>query len=359
MRKRPLGGTGLEKERVYCDAHRMLRFSSAPVLELVRPSGASSARAGHAFRRFFFDGLLSARLDVGLVFHVGALLDSAAATLQLLESFLGMKVAVHAREHWEGAAEQSKGERAPSPSLLPLAGVGQAVARSYLWATSRSTPDLTLDDRWIDVCQPFLFVEYSSQEEVPLPKSLQELNVAGNGPRITHLHLAHRGTWLPVWLMQREGGYKADREARAQRLHLVRRQAEIECLESVLRALASGRLGPLIPWTRQSSNLQRYLQQSVGFLNRSDRRVEMDVPAAERILRLMEEAHPGDAIAIYQVVEAELRRLDARLNITRNVLRFLLAAIQALLVQAHPELAALSAGTAALEFTPHSPAPRP
>jgi hypothetical protein len=239
VRLRRRGGfTSWIGERHYCDA-RILRLAALPS----RP----------CFRRLFVDGAAMARLDFGNR-HPGSLGDTARF-VRLLDQELRRPLTVADAE-------------------VPLGMAEKVVAAAYRKATTK-TSEWSDAEAWsVSGGAPVTLVE-ARPHDFHLPRHARVLKGLDNGRiSVAHMRIEVAKRRHGVWLLIADA--EASRDVlRRMRVALVRTHAEREVLKSVLRAIASGRIGV------QRSNpgllrdpsdaLQSYLQETVTRLSAARR----------------------------------------------------------------------------------------
>lgn len=245
------GGLNDLGEHHFCNARQLLCLDGA----YLRRSGLTVA-----FRRFYFDGLASGRLEIG--FSV----ENARA-----QSAKSIGSAIH-------SAALCTTRIRHSPHLLehePLLGAGARISAAYLQSTTqRGISGIESVPQWAaKSCGPCVYVE----SDVHLNWPERELRVAWSDClREENFSLANSTVRIGPFSSRLIVGVRnlgGKRQiARHLRLWLLRLHAERQVLSHVLRQLATERL------SISNDMVQYYLNRAVGSLNRSRQRLgEIDL----------------------------------------------------------------------------------
>jgi len=267
VRRRQRGGLkNWPAEQVYCDAARALRFDGQLGCTRVLAGSGGAVKPYCAFRRLMVDGRATVRLEVGLGFRRPPprpdVLD-AEAFKSLIGIILNLPV------------KPPTGIDAGSP--LPLAGVGNHIAASYLRATTSGEEKISHPQRWwIEPGLPQMVVEYrTDQGSVLLPENTQRVDkLDQDRVQLSYSRIRRRGSGVRevgVWFLGHEK--TADRDfLRRLRMQLLRLHAEHEAIRSVFRHITRGRMDPDIdPQSRQGQSLQDFLEDAVTLLRHRTR----------------------------------------------------------------------------------------
>jgi hypothetical protein len=338
IRKRWRGGlSGWVSENLVCEADRALRFKRPLIYrhryytttEWGREARGVSAFAGVAYRRFYFDGQVVAKFEVGIWLDVRGATDelSNKQIESVFQHFLKIPVAI------------------PNPNGVsfecPLYKAGGYLASLYLLASTRTqdTENQEVPSWWVQSCEPILFLtQDDAWRHLDIPfagKSISlETHISGE---LSHHFIPLDGyrfrfwnfhemcePWYvqPEWDFSRPKYYETEARSKARelRIFLLRLHAEKECLKQVLRNIAQKRI--LVSRnTDASDRLQYYLNIATRRIARlesaSGKLIESDVGELAR--EFEDFVLPGEVDSII----ATLRNLDIRKNILHKVEKYL------------------------------------
>ncbi len=301
--RRQRGGIfGLPGEDTFCDAHRAVRFHELPTLRS-RKHGECICLNG-AFRRFYFDGEMTGRFEIGVTTKPANRLRLESNEFgQLLQKFLDAPISV----------VQSGKE----PVACKLSDAGVWIARSYR-VVSSETSDLTTEfepDFLVSSGEPVIVVTLGSKDKVKLPSRFQsqELDIAADkGLSVRHAWLPSRVDRMGLWVLSQA---KERSVTRSVRVRLVRLHQDVQCMSVLLRHLSKGHL-TFAANTAEGDSLWRYLDRAKRLLEiagDSTRSASNDDLA--KLVRLaVEQTRPGWISSLHYSLERSLSLVDARLR---------------------------------------------
>jgi hypothetical protein len=308
VRPRPQGGVdGWDGESMFCDAAGALRFH---VTLGLRPLSVPTGRINLscAYRRLYADGRGCARVDLGIVLSGAGLTNLTSKDLiHVAGQVLTLPVSVRV---------------GPKNRTCLLGEAGPPIAASYLAASSKAglRPDQQSRNWWVTEGVPFTTIELESHQlpsdngfapvdALLLPPSLSVHGaVQPPPPTLWYTQRIVFNQRMVLWLVPRAPrGTLLFQHLRRARLHLVRLQTELQCVQWVLAYLGSGRLslpdGEEAPGS-SDERLRRYLSDALGLLTRDSR----DGLRHDPVLKSLTASLPPIAIEEYQSVETQLQR---------------------------------------------------
>ena len=295
FRDRRLGGTSrLGGEGYFCRCASGVRFTGD--LHWIGKDG--ERRTPYcAFRRLFIHGGTVVRAEVGL--GEGGRLTSNDQCGELLRAYLATPVRitkVGAPQPWGQAAN--------------------TLAECYTRATSPHGKAPSPPLRGALVCRPLILLEYRRGQIRKLPKEYLEVS----DPRASAEHVdlgwcrvncAHKAT-ADVYFVG-VGGFANKVHVRNLRINLLRLYAERECLNAVLRAVATSTIA-VNRATVESDCLQLYLQRSIKYLERVGKRNDALTDMYNLAQSATDLVHPADRTALLDRLQLVRRQLFARVE---------------------------------------------
>lgn len=300
---------GLESwpgEDVYCSAKRALRFKPWLDRQHLGRLG-NSLYLDCAFRRFYFNGEVVARVELGLLvqeseYNGESLSMGGQDCLDLIEACLSLKMRV------------PKGDS--QPITCELMSCGEHLAKHYLRSTTRRIGGSVaqVEDWWLSQGRPLMLIEYDVREISALPRYSQSVKPSSDFlGSLNHCRIQHGGEKIGVWFLE-STPYEETDLVRRMRLHLFRLHAERECLRQVFQLIILGKLQPTAR-TACSDRIQRYLRDSIHLLSRESPYGLSQSKTLEEAQKAEDLVSPGERATLL----AYLSRLDIRRTIYRNV----------------------------------------
>jgi hypothetical protein len=247
------GSSSVLHEVMYARADRAVKFPDGlPMWKGDGNSGKVLFRS--SYRRFFYDGKVVARLELGFTprGESNKLVSSEGLDAnELLAALLSMPTTIKGTEE----SRQTSG---------PLS-VSKELTRFLLRATSSKKDSLHVQDWWMISGEPVVVIERSVGEIISLPRSAKMLDIEGPAQFAPFfLRVWHRRMAVPVWILTRcEGNDEVN--TREIRLCVLRLHAEIEVLKAVFRAIAIGQV-EILRGEHASEHLQTYLRSALRFI---------------------------------------------------------------------------------------------
>jgi len=302
VRRRVGGGlVGWFSEESFCDLSRSLRFNALPAFD--RGVGRKNIDIRVPFRRLYFDGVVSGRVELGFATRapVSQVL-SRDQSKDFLEHILGLDA------HFVAAPFKDTSK--------PFVNLRKQIAELYLRATTaHSFPQAEIDKKWLRMGAPNLYLRVGEDESIQLPGQARlARDYAAAGLAIHYLLFNHQGNNLPTWTMSVREGFDR-RLARAIRMHLLRLYSELEVLRRLLRSIGDPSF-TVEPRTPQSDLLQKYLLDTIRRLKNIRANVDkhFDNEVLSAVFIPPDEILPAEIDAIVQGIEnARFRPNLARL----------------------------------------------
>lgn len=277
-RRRSISWDHLGENRV-CEAHHALRF-----IPVARPEFQC------AYRRFFFDGKVVGKFDIGLTRRRPAGEQPAVGIGPVLLRALGLHVLV-----------PSINKEARQRALHAVSG---HLARAYLLASTEQDAEATIGS-WTLGGIPMLVVEYGPGDLLLPPTGAKAVpSMLGPGAALHHYWLRPTaGVELSCWLLY-SSGTEAQDSMRHLRICLSQLHAQRSCLELILHSIAAGTLSPprgsgahkeldkyLNSTRRQLSRMRkRGTSFGPGFLEAAEAAFEHINPFTSQLLKKLDEA---------------------------------------------------------------------
>jgi hypothetical protein len=288
---RARGGASMGGERYRCEARWAVRFPE--------PGLGPDRRC--AFRRFYADGKVLAKFEIGIARD--AFFGRRAATAQI-----------------DAVLEQPAHVPVIEPTPRPLGELGPVLARAYLRASTSHRFSGPCEPWWVRAGTPVVLVMHRAEDQLELPAGLTPVQASRDHRSVTLAHgwQRFRGKLRGVWFL----GYEPEEYALARqlRIDLVRLHCEYQSLQIILRHIATA---ALLPRSRSdcSDRLQQYLNDAITTITklRSARRNVICETSCQLVDAAAAEVHGEDTAALVADLEVQLRKLDARPNIRRKV----------------------------------------
>lgn len=318
--RRRLGG-GIDDwpaEEIYCSAKRAIRFKERlkylTLKNCVFPISCS-------FRRFFYDGEVVARVEVGLevlnILEVQAVLKDVyldgSQCLELIDACLSIPVKIpFTREEFISTA---------------LINAAPSIAKHYLQSTTRRVNGKlsSFENWWIIPGTPLVMIDHSQSDIKDFPEFSKKLNPYSSENDIHYKHnILHfcrvecRGKRINVLFHQNNYYSKAQLQLQRQlRLHIFRLHAQRECLKQILRLIAQEKINPKSR-SSDSDHLQKYLRDSMRLISRKKRYGIEQSKLLDIAQQFEETINPGER----KTLLSQLERINIRKNIYNNVKNF-------------------------------------
>lgn len=318
-RRRGAGGVDdWPAEGFYCGVANALRFETAVLAD----APAIARRIGRrycAFRRLFWDGMLSAegsvvgRIEIGFGLHVDGRQALTGAELgQAVDALLLQRVRVAPRSGTAGAA------RAPT---IALGNAGSRLAAAYLQASTGPDADRDrLPSWWLQAGSPFVIVSYQrDREAVSLPARTTPVALESERFAGLRVFLGRRtidGRERPVWFFERDPS-RADRDAlRRLRINVTRLHAVIASLRILSDLQLKKRIAPT---TQQAqANLKGCLSAFLPLLYRREYMGAEHSEFLRAALSLAETLRPGEFTTLRALHPAPGRGLRSQLDLASS-----------------------------------------
>jgi hypothetical protein len=285
-------------ESTYCDARRALRFVPAGGPPPIQLAGGS-VRFACAFRRYFSDGRIAIRIEVGISTRMSRSVKRPLhgdGLADLVRSVMGIPVVV--------------GDRAAAKPRS-LAHSGDDLADFLLACTTRLKPPVATQPWWLTSGEPIFLAEYRADEVASLPPGrrienspiLESAHVDVSFATISLSKTVDLGTWL-LGIHPHSDWDKV----RLLRIHLLRLHAQREVLRQLIRLMGAGKIDAA------SDDSQRYLDAAFSFLS-AERKGGVEQPellaAAYQSDRLVA---PGDRDALLSALEEARRQVRKKVE---------------------------------------------
>ena len=288
---RPRGGASIGGEQYHCEADWAVRFEE--------PGLGPGRRC--AFRRFYADGKVLAKFEIGIARDVSSGPPSAVRQIDSVHEQLARVPVIDA-------------------PARPLGELGSLLARAYLRASTSHRFPGACEPWWVRAGAPVSLVMYRTEDQLKLPADLTPVQASRDRRSVLMAHWwqRFRGRSRRVWFL----GYQPEEYALARqlRIDLVRMHCEYQSLQIILRHIATGALQP----ERRSDcsdRLQKYLNDAISTITnlRSARRSIICEKSCELVEAAASELHGESIPSLVADLEVQLRKLDARPNIRRKV----------------------------------------
>ena len=250
IRQRRRGGLeGWVGDEFYCDARRAIKLDLSKSRDL-----------RIAFRRFYFDGAIVGRFEIGLALEESTREPSSVDLVALVRRILNLEAQI-----------RSPGRPSKRFRLIAIA---KPLARLYASASSKHRGWLAARlrsrsyDHLVIGGNPSLFIETSpiDLDQVNMPCGAIQSSAESNF-RVFHWTTEIDGTPLPVWITEPPQCLETS-SARKLRVYLIRLHAEHQAFLRILKAVRTGMVRPRVG-TVSSEALQQYLNKSTRFFLRS------------------------------------------------------------------------------------------
>ncbi len=300
VRRRPSGGiNGWLGESAVCEAFRGARFAGP--LPRVLGRGRQGCSFHVVYRRFFFDGLATGKLELGFQARPeGPSVDMANVVSAVLKlPLIG----------WGGC-----------PRALGV--VGTDTARNYARATTAHNGDFEAAQRFVLAGRPCVIID----QRGVMPRTPREAN--DFSPRKFNFetgvwaHFWHQrefGQDIPVWHLYRYSN-EAREASRQMRLYLSRFHAETEALAKTLKAISEEVIAPELR-SEQSNLLQKFLLDTLRHQRRAGEKIDQQLhaPFYAQALWYRDYSLPGH----YDSLVARLEQMQPRKAVLKNVTSYL------------------------------------
>ena len=297
-------------EEVYCDAKKSLRFN--PLMDK-KPIGKwrSDITLTCSFRRFYFDGMCVARME------------------------LGMKVRISKKQPlFKNDCFKLIGACLSTPVYIPsvhtssipyeLINCDRSLAKHFLKSTTKTesvSKTIPIENWWITPGLPILLIEDSYPYKISdFPKHTilvkQEPEIKGD---LYHSRIERSGKRFNVWFLRYHKGKDDLENVRRIRMHLFRLHAERECMKQILRLIVKKKISPKA-FSNASNRLQKYLLDSMRLLNKKARYGISQTNILKTVQRFDEIVNPGERISLLTQIE---ENLNIRKNVFNNLEKFI------------------------------------
>lgn len=305
VRLRPSGGlSGWVGENEICEAKRSISFSENLVLKCAEATLTLPFRV--VFRRFFFDGHAVGKFELGLATNTRRRIRLRIGDVKnLVDQFLQLKVRIRNRP-----------DRVYH--VVPLGQAGEALAQSYLLATTRKRYGGELKGWFVRSGAPLVFLEWSLGDDVPLPYYARRIHLPSHlALELSYCQVPFNDRRFRIWCLSRPS---SSTNARRLRIYLQRLNAEHECLRLILRNIMEASLG--VSENGQASNaLQQYFNEAtrrIGILERKSSSETYD-DVGDIARASMDVLYPGRLDSLRRAVES----LNMRPAIQNKVIQYI------------------------------------
>jgi hypothetical protein len=221
IESRPRGGLNGWGDDFFCVADRGIRFVGTG------PFVGPPLRRHFAFRRFFFDGQIAARFELGVALVAS---DGAAVTGKFIDDFLSTPLAI----------SDARGGRTASS----VAAAANPLRSLYQRATTKKSAVAGDGPAWrVASGRPVLYLEHLTRESIDFPypgRPGPPLRVEF-GLAIEYREVRIGKTRLPLWVTTLQPGF--DRTVtRHLRLSILRLHTEYECLGLLFENVSSNKI---------------------------------------------------------------------------------------------------------------------
>jgi hypothetical protein len=256
-------GGGIENwpgEGSYCRATHAVRFDGS-IEEFFKSHRWVGVDFGCTFRRFMYDGLAIARIEIG--FGQRELTGTSSPQradrwLILLRDVVDMSVRI--------PSATSRGEN------CKLLDAPERLAAAYLESTTQifTRQRKATEPWWFSPGLPLLLVAYRDTPTDQLPPTARPVDLGFVADvRLHYLRPSFSGREVGVWILG--AGPAADPDVvRRLRLHIFRLHAERDCLKQIFRLITVGKL-KIDEKSEGTARLQQYFVEAVAVLNKQRR----------------------------------------------------------------------------------------
>lgn len=278
VQRRKRGGiTDLTGEETYSSARHALRFVKLKEkrLGLNQPLLRSSC----AFRRFFSDGDVVNRVEVGLILtsskksaHDSRIMDSQYQFALRQRHMLSLNQLFRIASDCFELPVQIRTLAGNHRVDCKLKDAGRYISALFLHASTHyTTVNLPLlNNWWITPGEPILLLEFGEHEAEFLPQYGIEYLKSLNRIELAHTRITiDKSSYFRVWFICKHRGYNKD-TVRRLRISLLRLHAEHESLKQIFRAVSQRKL-VIKRGTEASDQFQKYIDKAINDLSRQDR----------------------------------------------------------------------------------------
>jgi hypothetical protein len=247
-------------EGIYCRATRAVRFDGS-IDAFLKSHRWLGGEFGCAFRRFLYDGLAVARVEIGLgqrELRAGPSPKRADQWLVILRDVIDLAVRI--------PSATDRGEK------CRLIDAPEPLATAYLQSTTQifTRQRKPTEPWWFSPGLPLVLVAYREMQGGQLPPTARPVDLGFEADvRLHYLRPSFSGKDVGVWLLG--AGPTADPDVlRRLRLHLFRLHAERDCLKQIFRLITVGKLKVEVE-TDGTGRLQQYFVEAFAVLNKQQR----------------------------------------------------------------------------------------
>jgi hypothetical protein len=248
VHKRKKGGVpAWGAENIYCNAKRSVRLIDLSSVRLGNTKRGLGIAPSCAFRRFFSDGELMCKLEMG--FADSKFIYDNKPLLSILRDFLYIKAIIPIKK--------------PDTIVYPLIDLGKPLANFYLQSSTKSPQKHKnqLENWWVNAGEPIFLIESIHQEAIDFPNNAKIVDIKQHKIKIAHLWIEKDGKLIKGWAVYSyDNSYNNRESVRNLRINLLRLHAEKECLKQTLRAIIKGHIKINIG-EQTSEKVQAYLNR--------------------------------------------------------------------------------------------------
>ena len=244
-------------EDFFVDAKKAIRFRP-PLKRYVRLTENAWGHFSCVFRRFYFDGTATSRIEIGFRINPTTWMETDPRQLEeILAPVLETQVEIHT-----GSDEIYSG---------PLISCCRALARHVEHGTKNRSGSETseVEKSLVHGGKPLIFIESDWKVPIVLPDKTNKIDSQiGDAIYLESATCRRRGEEFNCWILNQ--GYQSDPETvRLTRVHLTRLHQAREVTKKVLQILAMDDWGSdLKPGDQRSDHLQHFLNESLGLIQR-------------------------------------------------------------------------------------------
>ncbi len=311
VRRRPSGGlNGWLGEAAICDASKGVRFYENLQRDSKKRKSIGSIHA--VYRRFFFDGLATGKIEIGLQIRPK---KNSSNISEVVSDSLGILMQGWIEKNWKGKTEQKD---YPPRSI----GVfGTDFAKMYVDATTPHGVNLEDVRKFVVAGRPCVIVENSGRSfEVPkFSKEMNRYNDKLPYTKIMFWHQTNFGQEIPVWNF-----FSLFRERREDirkiRIYLSRFHAESEAFGKILSMINLGKI-KTAPYTNESQSLQKFFLDNLNHQRRDGKKIDNFIENDYYIdaLKQRDGALPG----YYDGLVSKLEQMEMRKKVNFEVFSYI------------------------------------
>ena len=280
--RRPKGGlhTWIGEHKP-CHAKRILRFKSLPVVKV----NGEKYHFDCAFRRFYFDGRVVGKYELGLTDRKFKYEYAQDNFEQTMSAVLNKRIQIY-----RGNKLQQKGK---------LYEAGDFLATEYHYASTFKNKQHNIDDKIVLPGKPAIIVDCDNDESIVYNKTpLTKINIIDYDLELYHAWLPINDRTQHLWILKRNNSQN-DPEARYLRLQLFRINAELESLKTVSKYIRRKIIN--IQEVDKKSVLYKYLTKTLIKLVAIQRKMKLkyNPELADEAMNCIDQISRGEFESLY------------------------------------------------------------